>query len=106
LFIKLSEGVAVRIEPGNSNIPPIPGRKSGRVNKGATPLSSSSESSESTVNAEVAPLIAGLEEFPDIRKELVEEVRQRLSRGEHLSRAAAEQTAEAILADLASFIGQ
>ena len=38
--------------------------------------------------------------------EVVEEVRQRLSRGEHLTRDAAERTAAAILADLASFIGQ
>ena len=50
--------------------------------------------------------MAGLDDVPEIRVELVEEVRQRLKRGEHLSRAAAERTAEAILADLASFIGQ
>jgi hypothetical protein len=103
----MSEGVTVRIEPGNSNIPPVPGRKPGRtVPQTSSPLSSSEESSESTTITGITPLLAGLEEFPEVRKDLVEEVRQRLNRGEHLSRAAAEQTAEAILADLASFIGQ
>ena len=50
--------------------------------------------------------MAGLHEIPDVRVDVIEEVRERLSRGEFLSRAAAEKTAEAILADLASFIGQ
>lgn len=50
--------------------------------------------------------MAGLDEIPDVRSELVEEVRQRLNRGEHLTRDAAERTAAAILADLACFIGQ
>ncbi len=49
--------------------------------------------------------MAGLDELPDVRMDVVEEVRRRLKRGEHLTRAAAEQTAEAILSDLASFIG-
>jgi hypothetical protein len=97
----------VRIEPGNPNIPPIPGRKPGRAtSRSSSSLSSSEQSSDSAISAEIAPLLAGLDEIPDIRQDVVEEVRQRLSRGEHLTRAAAERTAEAILADLASFIGQ
>lgn len=94
----------MRIEPGNPNIPPVPGRKPGR----ATPRTSSSLSSteNTTESAENSPLIASLSEFPEVRMDLVEEVRQRLSRGEHLTRAAAERTAEAILADLVQFIGQ
>lgn len=52
------------------------------------------------------PLMASLDEVPEVREDLVEEVRLRLSRGEHLTRDAAEKTAAAILADLASFIGQ
>ena len=105
-FVRLSEGVAVRIEPGNPSIPPTPGRKPGRVTqRTSSALSSSEQTSESANSGEIAPLMSGLDEFPAIRQDLVEEVRQRLSRGEHLSRAAAEQTAEAILADLASFIG-
>jgi hypothetical protein len=54
----------------------------------------------------VGSLVTGLDEIPEIRSDLVEEVRKRLNRGDHLSRAAAEQTAAAILADLADFIGQ
>jgi hypothetical protein len=50
--------------------------------------------------------MTSLDDVPEVRAELVEEVRQRLSRGEHLTHDAAEKTAEAILADLASFIGQ
>ncbi len=108
---RLIEGVAVRIEPGNSNIPPIPGRKPGRVaqRSSTSSLSSSGETpteSESVASIEVAALMAGLDDVPEIRSELVEEVRRRLGRGDHLTRAAAEQTAAAILADLASFIGQ
>ena len=50
--------------------------------------------------------MAGLHEIPEVRVNVIEEVRERLSRGEFLSHASAEKTAEAILADLASFIGQ
>lgn len=97
----------MRIEPGNSNIPPASGRWPGRVNKRGLPsLTSSEPASDATVSAEISPLLADLEGLPDIRTELVEEVRQRLNRGEHLTRDAAERTAEAILADLANFIGQ
>jgi hypothetical protein len=47
-----------------------------------------------------------LHDIPEIRPEVLEEVRERLKRGELLTRDAAEATAEAILADLASFVGQ
>lgn len=50
--------------------------------------------------------MAGLGDVVDVRMDVVEEVRQRLNRGELLTRDAAEKTAAAILADLASFIGQ
>ena len=97
----------MRIEPGNSNIPPVPGRKSGRATpRPSSSLPSTDESTDATVSSEIAPLLSSLDELPEIRMDVVEEVRQRLSRGEHLTRAAAERTAEAILADLASFIGQ
>ena len=99
----------MRIDPGNPNIPPIPGRKPGRVAPrvpGSAPVSSSEKSSETTESAEVASLTASLGEIPEVRSDVVEEVRQRLSRGEHLTRDAAERTASAILADLVSFIGQ
>ncbi|MEK6257850.1 MAG: hypothetical protein AABP62_04440 [Planctomycetota bacterium] len=87
---------------------PAPGRKPGRSASGASAASraSTGQSSESATRAETAPLVAGLHEIPEIRVDVIEEVRERLNRGEFLSRDAAEQTAEAILADLASFIGQ
>lgn len=94
----------MRIEPGNPNLPPNPGRKPGRAVSRASSASASS-ASESSSSSEYAPLLSCLEELPEIREDLVEEVRQRLKNGEHLNRTAAEKTAEAILADLASFIG-
>lgn len=51
-------------------------------------------------------MVSALHDIPEVRPEVIEEVRQRLERGEFLSQDAAEKTAEAILADLASFIGQ
>ena len=51
-------------------------------------------------------LVGALHDIPDVRPEVIEEVRRRLSRGEFLTRDDAEKTAEAILADLASFIGR
>lgn len=97
----------MRIDPGSSNIPPVPGRRSGRVSsRTSSSLGSSEKSSETSTSAELAPLLAGLDEVPEVREDLVEEVRLRLNRGELLTRDAAEKTAAAILADLASFIGQ
>ena len=94
----------MRIDPGNQGIPSVPGRKQTRSARGSS--SESQLSSETSVSAETSSLLAGLEGFPEIRPEVVEEVRERLSRGEYLTREAAEKTAAAILADLASFIGQ
>lgn len=87
---------------------PAPGRKPGRSASGVSAASraSAEQSSESATRSETAPLVASLHEIPEVRVDVIEEVRDRLNRGEFLSRAAAEQTAEAILADLASFIGQ
>jgi hypothetical protein len=58
------------------------------------------------VSAEAVALVTALHDIPEVRAEVIEEVRRRLDRGEFMSRDAAEKTAEAILADLASFIGQ
>jgi hypothetical protein len=105
--VRSNEGIVVRIDPGNSNIPPVPGRKLGRADLRASSSNDSTEKSlDISGSAELIPLLAGLEDVPEVREDLVEEVRQRLNRGEHLTRDAAERTAAAILADLASFIGQ
>ncbi len=94
----------------NESVPgvPAPGRKPGRSASRASAASraSTGQSSESATRSETAPLVASLHEIPDVRADVIEEVRERLNRGEFLSRDAAEKTAEAILADLASFIGQ
>lgn len=97
----------MRIDPGSPNIPPVPGRSPGRPYRRAPSTDASPEQiADSGIPAEIASFMAGLVEVVDVRMDVVEEVRQRLNRGELLSRDAAEKTASAILADLASFIGQ
>lgn len=101
------QGTAMRIETGYSGVP-LPNRKQGRPASGASSVArgSSGKSSESIERAESDPYLAALHDIPEVRADVIEEVRQRLNRGDFLSREAAEQTAEAILSDLASFIGQ
>ena len=99
----------MRIDPGFQGSP-IPGRKIGRPVQGASSASRASSdqatASDAVISAETTELVAALHDIPEVRPEVIEEVRQRLGRGEFLTRDAAEKTAEAILADLASFIGQ
>lgn len=45
-----------------------------------------------------------LQAIPEVRVEVLEDVRQRLQRGELLTREAAEATATAILSDLQAFL--
>jgi len=96
----------MRIDQGFSGVP-LPYRRPGRSVSGASSAAraSSGKSLESTEPLETNPLMAGLDHIPDVRADVMEEVRQRLDRGDFLSREAAEKTAEAILSDLASFIG-
>lgn len=99
----------MRIDPGFQG-GPIPGRKTGRPVQGSSSASKAHSDqpadSEVAISSESAPLVSSLHDIPEVRPEVIEEVRRRLGRGEFLSRDAAEKTAEAILADLASFIGQ
>ncbi len=48
--------------------------------------------------------MAKIQELPEVRADVLEEVRQRLNRGELLTRDAAEATANAILSDLQAFL--
>ena len=96
----------MRIDPGHQGINSVPGRKQSRPSRSASSASSSERPSDASNSDEISPLMAGLDEIPDIRPEVMEEVRDRLKRGDYLTRDAAEKTAAAILADLASFIGQ
>lgn len=99
----------MRIDPGFQGNP-LNGRKIGRSVQGSSSASAArsdqASESESTVSAETAALMTSLHDIPEVRPEVIEEVRRRLGRGEFMSRDAAEKTAEAILEDLASFIGQ
>ncbi len=48
--------------------------------------------------------MAKIQELPEVRADVLEDVRQRLQRGELLTREAAEATATAILSDLQAFL--
>ncbi|MCX7422833.1 MAG: hypothetical protein NT013_25295 [Planctomycetia bacterium] len=82
--------------------PVRPGAAGGsrRASSSAQP-SSSSATSSSRENSE---LKAQLQELPEVRADVLEDVRQRLHRGELLTREAAEATATAILSDLQAFL--
>lgn len=99
----------MRIDPGFQG-GPVQGRKIGRPVQGSSSASSARSDqpaeAESAVSSETASLVDSLHDLPEVRAEVIEEVRKRLSRGEFLTRDAAEKTAQAILADLASFVGQ
>lgn len=99
----------MRIDPGFQG-GPLQGRKIGRPVQGASSASRTnpeqSADSDPAISSEAASLVGSLHEIPEVRADVIEEVRRRLERGEFMSRDAAEKTAEAILADLASFIGQ
>ena len=96
----------MRIDQGFSGVP-LSNRKPGRSVFGASSAARtpSERSPESTDRAESDSLMIALDDIPDVRADVMEEVRQRLDRGDFVSREAAEKTAEAILSDLASFIG-
>lgn len=99
----------MRIDPGFQG-GPLHGRRIGRPAQGASSASQArsdhSAETDSVGSSESTSLAGALHEIPDVRSELIEEIRGRLERGEFLTRDAAEKTADAILADLASFIGQ
>jgi Anti-sigma-28 factor, FlgM len=97
----------MRIDPSFSGAP-IPNRRPGRIESkaaGSASRSSAASTSDAKELAEIDPFLSALQDLPEVRTEVLEEVRQRLQRGEFLTREAAEQTADAILSDLASFIG-
>ena len=96
----------MRIDPGVPGAP-LPGRKSARPvppSASAKGLSRHSSTTPET-SLEITRLASQLHDIPEIRPEVLEEVREQLKRGELLTREAAEATAAAILADLASFVG-
>ncbi len=89
----------MRIGPSREGQPA--GRKSVRSSKGsdASPSGASSSQTQQTP-AEGSELISRLRSIPEIRSEVIDDVEQRLREGDLLTRQAAEQTAEAILAEI------
>ena len=95
---------------GDSFGSPLFGRRPARPGSGATgarrapAASSSSTPSAANASHESSELMTQLQAIPEVRVEVLEDVRQRLQRGELLTREAAEATATAILSDLQAFL--
>lgn len=82
--------------------PVRPGSASG--SRRAASTSSSSSSAATTSSHPTSELMAKLQGIPEVRLEILEDILQRLNRGELLTREAAEATAVAILCDRQSFL--
>ena len=95
----------MQIQPDGAGSP-IFGRRPIRPvsSSGSRKHASSASASETPGSRETAQLLDKLGEMPDVRADVVDEVRQRLKRGELLTREAAQATAAAILADLQGFL--
>jgi hypothetical protein len=97
----------MRIDGDNSGSPlfgrrPIrPGSASG--SRRTAPMTPSS-SSPTSGTRHTSELLSQLHGIPEVRPEVIEDVRQRLKRGDLLTREAAEATAAAILSDLQAFL--
>lgn len=92
---------------GDSMGSPLFGRRPTRPGSAASgPRRSGSAASPSSTSAsrETSDLMAKIQELPEVRADVLEDVRQRLQRGELLTREAAEATATAILSDLQAFL--
>lgn len=90
---------------GESSGFPIYGRRPTRpAAAGGTRRASTASSSKPSESRETSELMAQIQSLPEVRPDVMEDVRRRLQRGELLTREAAEATANAILADLQSFL--
>ena len=92
---------------GDSMGSPLFGRRPtrpGSAASGPRRTGSTSSSSSASASRETSELMAKIQELPEVRADVLEEVRQRLNRGELLTRDAAEATANAILSDLQAFL--
>lgn len=90
---------------GEFNGTPLFGRRPTRSVSSASGTRRNSAAPSSSSRT-ASPLLSKLQETPDVRAEVIEDVRRRLQRGELLTREAAEATAAAILSDLQSFLHQ
>ena len=92
---------------GESSGSPLFGRRPvrpGAANGSRRTSSAAAKSAATAGSRETSELMSKLQELPEVRPEVLEEVRQRLHRGELLTREAAEATASAILSDLHTFL--
>ena len=91
---------------GDSYGSPLFGRRPVRPGAagGSRRLSSAAQPSSTSTPRENSELKAQLQELPEVRADVLDDVRQRLHRGELLTREAAEATATAILSDLQAFL--
>jgi hypothetical protein len=91
---------------GESYGSPLFGRRPVRPGAagGSRRPASSASSSSTSASRENSELQSRLQELPEVRADVLEDVRQRLHRGELLTREAAEATATAILSDLQAFL--
>lgn len=93
----------MRIGPSRESRPA--GRKTVRSKKGSSAPPSDVQSSQAQqVPTEGNELLGRLRALPDVRSEVVDDVERRLRDGDLLTRQAAEQTAEAILAEITASI--
>ena len=81
-----------------------PGASGARRASAASSSASTSSTSSASGSRESSELMSQLQALPEVRAEVLEDVRQRLQRGELLTREAAEATATAILSDLQAFL--
>lgn len=95
----------MQIQPDSAGSP-IFGRRPIRPvsSSGSRKRASAPSDSETSASRETSLLLDKLGEMPDVRADVVDDVRQRLKRGELLTREAAYATATAILADLQGFL--
>ena len=91
---------------GESSGSPLFGRRPVRPGAagGSRRTSSAAQPASTGAARENSELMSKLQELPEIRADVLEDVRQRLQRGELLTREAAEETANAILSDLQAFL--
>ena len=90
---------------GESSGSPLFGRRPVRPGAaGGSRRPGSSKPSSTASSHETSEIKSQLQAIPEVRPEVLEDVRQRLQRGELLTREAAEETATAILADLQAFL--
>ncbi len=75
----------------------VRGSEAAAVGTGANSISAGNELGGAASGGELERLISHLGEFSDVRADVVAEAKVRVQRGDYLTRAVAEQTANALL---------